>query len=213
MSHRWTEIAIRFRRAPLSVFSGTDVTQMTPNWLVLRIQPDEGIALQFQVKRPGQTVTLAPISTSFVYKDWFPPLPNVGYETLIYDCMIGDAIAVPARRYGGGSVAHRAAGARCLGRGPTHRTFPIIAQAASGRTPPRNCSPMTAGVPGAPIGQSMSEERRMPHISLLLADVDGTLVTEQKVLTERAQAAVLRCATVASVSPSPVAGRRGAWRC
>ena len=77
--------------APLSLFQGTDVTQMTPNWLVLRIQPDEGIALQFQVKRPGQTVTLAPISTSFVYQDWFPPLPNVGYETLIYDCMIGDA--------------------------------------------------------------------------------------------------------------------------
>ena len=91
MSQRWSEIAICFRRAPLSLFQGTDVTQMTPNWLVLRIQPDEGIALQFQVKRPGQIVTLAPISTSFVYNDWFPPLPNVGYETLIYDCMIGDA--------------------------------------------------------------------------------------------------------------------------
>jgi len=91
MSQRWTEIAICFRHAPLSLFQGTDVTQMAPNWLVLRIQPDEGIALQFQVKRPGQLVTLAPISTSFVYKDWFPPLPNVGYETLIYDCMIGDA--------------------------------------------------------------------------------------------------------------------------
>jgi glucose-6-phosphate 1-dehydrogenase len=91
MSQRWTEIAISFRRAPLSLFRGADITQMTPNWLVLRIQPDEGISLQFQVKRPGQIVTLAPISTSFTYNDWFPPTPNVGYETLIYDCMIGDA--------------------------------------------------------------------------------------------------------------------------
>ena len=90
MSQRWTEIAICFRRAPLSLFAGTDVTQMARNWLVLRIQPDESIALQFQVKRPGQAVKLAPISTSFAYRDWFPPLPNVGYETLIYDCMIGD---------------------------------------------------------------------------------------------------------------------------
>jgi glucose-6-phosphate 1-dehydrogenase len=91
MSKRWTEIAIRFHRAPLSVFQGTDVMQLASNWLVLQIQPDEGISLQFQVKRPGQAVALAPVKTSFAYKDWFPPLPNVGYETLIYDCMIGDA--------------------------------------------------------------------------------------------------------------------------
>jgi Cof subfamily protein (haloacid dehalogenase superfamily) len=31
----------------------------------------------------------------------------------------------------------------------------------------------------------------MPHISLLLADVDGTMVTEQKVLTDRARGAVV----------------------
>src|SRR5262245_35794893 len=43
MSGRWTEIAIRFHSAPLSVFQGTDVTRMGPNWLVLQIQPDEGI--------------------------------------------------------------------------------------------------------------------------------------------------------------------------
>jgi glucose-6-phosphate 1-dehydrogenase len=91
MSKRWTEIAIQFRRAPLSVFHGTDVSQMAPNWLVLQIGPDEGISFQFQVKRPGQTVTMAPVKTSFAYKDWFPPSPNVGYETLIYDCMISDA--------------------------------------------------------------------------------------------------------------------------
>ena len=91
MSKRWTEVAIRFRRAPLSVFQGTDVVHLGPNWLVLQIQPDEGISLQFEVKRPGQTVVLAPVRMSLLYKDWFPALPNVGYETLIYDCMIGDA--------------------------------------------------------------------------------------------------------------------------
>jgi glucose-6-phosphate 1-dehydrogenase len=91
MSKRWTEIAIQFRQAPLSVFHGTDVSQMAPNWLMLQIGPEEGISFQFQVKRPGQTVAMAPVKTSFAYKDWFPPSPNVGYETLIYDCMIGDA--------------------------------------------------------------------------------------------------------------------------
>ncbi|HUO00849.1 MAG TPA: glucose-6-phosphate dehydrogenase, partial [Bradyrhizobium sp.] len=91
MSKRWTEIAIQFRRAPLSVFHDTDVSKMAPNWLVLQIGPEESISFQFQVKRPGQTVRMAPVKTNFAYKDWFPPLPNVGYETLIYDCMIGDA--------------------------------------------------------------------------------------------------------------------------
>ena len=91
MSSRTTEIGIRFRQAPLSVFRGTNVSELAPNWLILQIQPDEGISLQFEVKRPGQTVTLAPIKMSFAYKDWFPPQANVGYETLIYDCMIGDA--------------------------------------------------------------------------------------------------------------------------
>jgi len=91
MSKYWTEIAIRFHRAPLALFKGTKVAEMGWNWLVLQIQPEEGISLQFQVKRPGQVVALAPVKTSFSYKDWFPPQPNVGYETLIYDCMIGDS--------------------------------------------------------------------------------------------------------------------------
>jgi glucose-6-phosphate 1-dehydrogenase len=88
---RRTEIGIQFRQAPLSVFQGTDVTQLAPNWLILRVSPDEGISLKFEVKRPGETVTLSPVEMNFAYKDWFPPQANVGYETLIYDCMIGDA--------------------------------------------------------------------------------------------------------------------------
>jgi glucose-6-phosphate 1-dehydrogenase len=91
IARRSTEIAVRFQRAPLSLFQGMDVSAMEPNWLVMQIQPDDGICLQFQVKRPGQTVQLAPVRMDFAYKDWFPPMPNVGYETLIYDCMMGDA--------------------------------------------------------------------------------------------------------------------------
>ncbi|HTW35146.1 MAG TPA: glucose-6-phosphate dehydrogenase [Rhizomicrobium sp.] len=92
LCNRRTEIGIRFRQAPLSVFRGTDVSQLTPNWLVLQIQPNEGISLRFEVKRPGQTVALSPVEMNFAYKDWFPPEANVGYETLIYDCMVGDAM-------------------------------------------------------------------------------------------------------------------------
>jgi glucose-6-phosphate 1-dehydrogenase len=91
MSKRTTEIAIRFKQAPYAPFDNTPVETLRPNWLVIQIQPDEGISLQFEVKRPGPAVDLAAVSMNFHYKDWFPPEPNVGYETLIYDVMIGDA--------------------------------------------------------------------------------------------------------------------------
>ena len=91
LSRRWTEIAIRFHQAPFSLFRGTNVERMNPNWLILRIQPDEGIALEFAAKRPGPTVRLSPVSMDFAYKTYFKMAPNTGYETLLYDCMIGDA--------------------------------------------------------------------------------------------------------------------------
>ena len=91
LSHRRTEIAIRFHQAPYSLFRGTDVERMHPNWMILRIQPDEGIGLEFAAKRPGPTVTLGSVSMDFAYKSYFKLAPNTGYETLLYDCMIGDA--------------------------------------------------------------------------------------------------------------------------
>ena len=112
---RNTEIAIRFKQAPYAAFKDTPVDALRPNWLVLRIAPDEGISLQFEVKRRGPVVELAAVKMDFHYDDWFPKEPNVGYETLIYDVMIGDPDVVHARRHGGAGVAHRAAGARRLG--------------------------------------------------------------------------------------------------
>ena len=90
LARRVTEIAIRFKPAPFAPFEDTDVATLPPNWLLLHIQPDEGISLQFEVKRPGPVVDLAPVRMTFKYADWFPKEPNIGYETLIYDVMIGD---------------------------------------------------------------------------------------------------------------------------
>jgi len=90
MSRRTTEIAIRFKQAPYAAFQDTPVEALRPNWLVLAISPTEGISLQFEVKRPGPVVDLAAVRMDFNYDDWFPKEPNVGYETLLYDVMIGD---------------------------------------------------------------------------------------------------------------------------
>jgi glucose-6-phosphate 1-dehydrogenase len=90
MSRRLSEIAIRFKQPPFAPFEETEVEKLSPNWLLLSIQPDEGIALQFEVKRPGPVMDLAAVRMAFHYADWFPQEPNIGYETLIYDVMIGD---------------------------------------------------------------------------------------------------------------------------
>jgi glucose-6-phosphate 1-dehydrogenase len=63
---------------------------MIPNWMILRIQPDEGIALEFAAKRPGPSVKLSSVTMDFAYKTYFNVASNTGYETLLYDCMIGD---------------------------------------------------------------------------------------------------------------------------
>jgi glucose-6-phosphate 1-dehydrogenase len=90
LAERMTEIAIRFKQAPYAAFEDTPIASLRPNWLVLRIAPDEGISLQFEVKRRGPVMDLAAVKMDFQYDDWFPKEQNVGYETLLYDVMIGD---------------------------------------------------------------------------------------------------------------------------
>ena len=90
LPQRNTEIAICFKQAPYAAFQDTPVDTLRPNWLVLRIAPDEGISLQFEVKRRGPVMDLAAVKMDFHYDDWFTKEPNVGYETLLYDVMIGD---------------------------------------------------------------------------------------------------------------------------
>ncbi|HTI00527.1 MAG TPA: glucose-6-phosphate dehydrogenase [Acidisoma sp.] len=91
MSKRKTEIAIRFKEAPFAMFRDTRVDALGDNWLIISIQPEEGIRLQFNAKRPGPTLTFERVAMDFKYDDWFKQAPATGYETLIFDCFIGDA--------------------------------------------------------------------------------------------------------------------------
>jgi glucose-6-phosphate 1-dehydrogenase len=91
LASRETEIAIQFRRAPFILFRGTAMDKLVPNRLVLHIQPDEGISLQFGAKIPGATVRVGSVNMDFRYKDYFGAEASTGYERLLYDSMIGDA--------------------------------------------------------------------------------------------------------------------------
>jgi glucose-6-phosphate 1-dehydrogenase len=87
---RRTEIAIKFKSAPFALFRDTPVESLTQNLLVLRIQPEEGAALHFNAKVPGPNIRIENVRMNFKYEDYFDAAPSTGYETLIYDCMIGD---------------------------------------------------------------------------------------------------------------------------
>ncbi len=87
-----TEVAIKFKQAPFAMFSCTPVDRLSQNYFVISIEPSEGITLQFNTKVPGPTITIDGVEMKFRYKDYFKAEPSTGYETLIYDCMIGDNI-------------------------------------------------------------------------------------------------------------------------
>jgi glucose-6-phosphate 1-dehydrogenase len=47
--------------------------------------------LRFGAKIPGPVMRIGDVEMRFNYADYFRAEPGNGYETLLYDCMIGDA--------------------------------------------------------------------------------------------------------------------------
>jgi glucose-6-phosphate 1-dehydrogenase len=90
MSGRDTEIAVRFKPAPGSLFKDAGGRGPAGNTLVLQIQPKEGISLEFEAKTPGPEDVIQPVAMDFCYVDAFGHAPSTGYETLLYDCLTGD---------------------------------------------------------------------------------------------------------------------------
>jgi glucose-6-phosphate 1-dehydrogenase len=87
---RVTEIAVYFKEAPHLLFGRRD-EGIRPNVLAIRIQPDEGIALNFGSKLPGPAMEIAPVSMEFRYGSSFGVEPPEAYERLILDCLLGDS--------------------------------------------------------------------------------------------------------------------------
>ncbi len=91
LAERLTEISIHFRAIPQVLFNLPPTGPMKPNVLVVRIQPDEGISLQFQVKAPGPAMRIEPLRMDFSYHGAFGTSPPEAYERLILDAALGDA--------------------------------------------------------------------------------------------------------------------------
>ena len=97
MPKRYSEIAVTFQAPPHLMFGGEGSNrELQPNVLVMRVQPNEGVSLNFEVKVPGAAVALtqhlevAPVDMDFSYAEAFGETAAPAYETLLLDVMIGE---------------------------------------------------------------------------------------------------------------------------
>ncbi|MBW4682624.1 MAG: glucose-6-phosphate dehydrogenase [Microcoleus vaginatus WJT46-NPBG5] len=84
-----TEIAIQFREVPFLIFQSA-AQQASPNVLTMRIQPNEGISLRFEVKTPGTDLRTRSVDMDFSYGSTFGKTSGDAYDRLLIDCMLGD---------------------------------------------------------------------------------------------------------------------------
>ncbi|MBN1508022.1 MAG: glucose-6-phosphate dehydrogenase, partial [Sedimentisphaerales bacterium] len=90
MARKDTEIVVTFKRVPHSLFGSAGLPQMPPNILAFHIQPEEGIALRFQAKRPGSKICMGTLAMNLSYKQVFGVEMPEAYQRLLLDCMAGD---------------------------------------------------------------------------------------------------------------------------
>jgi glucose-6-phosphate 1-dehydrogenase len=89
MPRKTTQIAIRFREAPVSFFAKLGCQFDTADVLLITLQPDEGFSFWFDIKRPGQPFRLDRIPLRFQYGEHFESIPDA-YQTLLLDVLGGD---------------------------------------------------------------------------------------------------------------------------
>jgi glucose-6-phosphate 1-dehydrogenase len=90
LPRKLTQVSIRFKGVPHSMFRQTLEETITANQLVLGIFPDEKIVLTFQTKTPGARVQLRSVTMDFnYYQDQAGPFLDA-YEKVLQDCMLGD---------------------------------------------------------------------------------------------------------------------------
>ncbi|MHC4462242.1 MAG: glucose-6-phosphate dehydrogenase [Planctomycetota bacterium] len=103
LARKDTEIAITFKEVPHSMFVSAGLADMPSNVLILRIQPEEGISLNFQAKQPGSKICMSTLNMNFDYQSVFGIEMPEAYQRLLLDCMVGDQTLFT--RYDGVKIA------------------------------------------------------------------------------------------------------------
>jgi glucose-6-phosphate 1-dehydrogenase len=91
LPHRVTEVALRYKQVPFLPLPPTAVDSVEPNTMVMHIQPDEGITLEFAAKVPGSPFRVRGVALDFRYRHAFAEKPPEAYERVLGDAFLGDA--------------------------------------------------------------------------------------------------------------------------
>ena len=95
LGRRVTEIAVVFKRAPQYLFEQSQVSSLSENALVIRVQPDEGVTMKFGSKVPGAGMQVRDVTMDFGYGHAFTEESPEAYERLILDVLLGDPPLFP----------------------------------------------------------------------------------------------------------------------
>ena len=89
LKERATEIVILYKTPVSGIFK-----KLNPhnNMLVIRVEPYEGITLQFNAKVPGKKILIDNVNMDFCHECKFGLNSPEAYERLLYDVMAGDQI-------------------------------------------------------------------------------------------------------------------------
>ncbi len=91
MAKKSSQVYIQFKRVPHLMFERTlDAAGITPNALILKIQPDERMQLRFHTKNPGSRVSLRDVVMDFSYTEGYKGFLLDAYDRVLVDCMLGD---------------------------------------------------------------------------------------------------------------------------
>ena len=91
LARRITEISIHFKSVPQVLFNAPPMGPVAPNVLAVRVQPDEGISMEFQVKVPGAAMRMQRLKMDFSYAEAFGRTPPEAYQRLLLDAALGEA--------------------------------------------------------------------------------------------------------------------------
>ena len=90
LKERVTEIAVYFKQVPVSIFQPLPAEQLSGNILKFRVQPEEGISINFEAKHPGPKLCISTVTMDFDYRETFGTPPPEAYDRLLLDAMAGD---------------------------------------------------------------------------------------------------------------------------
>lgn len=89
LNRKGTEIGFLFKKLPRLLFNKDG--EVSPNRIIFKIQPAEGIIVDISSKIPGSDFKLTGTNLTFCFRDYFKDKLESAYRKLLFDALNGDS--------------------------------------------------------------------------------------------------------------------------